>query len=153
MDKQLKASITYNGYIIEKIDYKLNNQFVANKQPIHLDYDFDVHINLDNENSSAIIKIECIIFKEYKECNGPFYLDIIINGFFTYDSNEDEKAIHNLLSNNAVAIVFPYLRSIIGSITVNCGIAPVTLPTINIIEFMKRKTQEKEATLETEQSS
>ena len=41
--------------------------------------------------------------------------------------------------SNAIAIMFPYLRAIISTYTVNANVAPVLLPAMNINEYFRKK--------------
>ena len=44
-----------------------------------------------------------------------------------------------MLEVNGTAILFPYLRSIITTITSSMGIQPIILPTMNIVKMIKEK--------------
>lgn len=51
--------------------------------------------------------------------------------FITNEPITDELLFSNIIKVNASAIGFPYLRSFITQLSVNAGIAPIILPTIN----------------------
>ena len=139
MDKHV-AKIQFIGYKIEKINFKSNNEYLDSDQPLGLEVDFDADISVISEENAAGVSLECIVNKEYLTSNKPFYLRIVILGSFTYETNMDGKELENLLTINALAIIFPYLRAAISTITVNCGgIPPIVLPTFNIAEFIKNK--------------
>lgn len=139
MDKHV-AKIQFNGYKIDEIDFKSNNDYTDSDQPLGLEVDFDADISVTSEDNTAGVSLQCTVNKEYLSTNKPFYLRIVILGSFTYETNLDGKELENLLTTNALAIIFPYLRAAISTITVNCGgIPPIVLPTFNIAEFIKNK--------------
>ena len=59
-------------------------------------------------------------------------LSVTLVGFFTCDC-EDDAIKTNLVNNNTIAILFPYLRSQISLITTQPDIPPITLPPMNIV--------------------
>lgn len=134
-----RAAISFVGCVVHKIDFKTNQEFEDVDSPVKLDLDFDVNIQVDKEKHMASVLLGCIINDEYEVRNKPFFLCVAIEGIFTFEPDADKGLIAKLLNNNTVAIVFPYLRAIISTISVNCGINPVILPTINILEFLKKK--------------
>lgn len=44
---------------------------------------------------------------------------------------------------NAPAIAFPFLRALISTLTINAGLEPIILPSINFINFNKSKSEGK----------
>jgi preprotein translocase subunit SecB len=50
---------------------------------------------------------------------------------------ENDKLKEALLHENAVAIMFPFLRSVIASLTTTANINPLILPVINIANTFK----------------
>jgi len=139
MDKHV-AKIQLIGYKIDEINFQSNNDYIGSDQPLGLEVDFNAAINVISEENLAGVSLECTVNKEYLSNNEPFYLKIVILGSFSYKTDLGEKELEKLLTTNALAIIFPYLRAAISTITVNCGgIPPVVLPTFNIAEFIKKK--------------
>ncbi|MDR3600226.1 MAG: protein-export chaperone SecB [Desulfosporosinus sp.] len=138
------AQISFKGYKVHRLEFRLNDNFYPKeKSKIELDMDFDIDIGIDRQENIAVISLRCLINKEYESMNQPLFLDIIIQSLFSFESGLQDENLYNLLNTNAVAIVFPYLRSVISTVTVNCGVPPVILPTLNIVELVKRKNKEK----------
>ena len=42
----------------------------------------------------------------------------------------------SILERNAIAILFPYIRSYISTITTQLGMAPILLPAMNIVAML-----------------
>lgn len=81
---------------------------------------FGVGLFIELKDNEFSLKVEMVFL---------FELDSIIDDEF---KNSDFPKI------NAPAIAFPYVRSFISNITLQSGFAPVILPSINFVEFVKR---------------
>lgn len=66
-------------------------------------------------------------------------MSLNLEGLFKFDDGLEDIEVDSFISVNAVAILFPYLRSVISNLTINCGVQPVILPTLNISEYFKNK--------------
>lgn len=58
-----------------------------------------------------------------------------ISGFCSIEESLENK--DDLLNNNAVAILFPYIRSQLTLLTSQPGVSPIVLPVINIAKMME----------------
>jgi preprotein translocase subunit SecB len=138
MDNQVDAVISFQNYRIEKIDYRINENYTSQKD-VGFDLDFNINLKISTESHQAAVVLEIIINKDFAKNNQPIFLNVVIIGFYSYDSSLSDEKLNDILKTNAVAILFPYLRGFISNITVNSGMPPVILPTLNIIEFLKEK--------------
>ena len=81
--------------------------------------------------------------------DSPFYIDIVINGLFEYvpEENELELSMDDYLKENGIAILFPYARSIISTLTSqsNSSYPTIILPTINVPEVVRRSEKREES--------
>lgn len=68
-----------------------------------------------------------------REENIPFIVNIVIEGTFETDCFDDR------LVPNSIAILFPYLRSFMSTVTAQAGISPFILPTININNLLEEQ--------------
>lgn len=73
------------------------------------------------------ITLEVLLDREEDD----FYIQMLGVGIFEYE-NDNEDLLLNFMSINGPAIVFPYLRSFISSMTSLSGFSTVTLPTLNM---------------------
>ena len=80
------------------------------------------HINVDveitNLNNSLVLKMVCV-------------------GIFKYNS-DDENLLLSFMSLNGPAIVFPYIRSFISSMSSLSGFETITLPTLNLSGYREQ---------------
>lgn len=59
-------------------------------------------------------------------------VNVIANGIFEYDKDITSEAKESFFNINAPAILFPYVRAYVSSLTAMSGMSPITLPTINL---------------------
>lgn len=134
------AAIKFDSYRVDKIIYQINYNFVMPEANIvNNDLDFNINVDLDRDHNIAVVTLGCIINNNFESANKPLYLEVVLQGIFTFESDIEEKFLENLLTTNAVAIIFPYMRAIVGNISVNSGIPPIILPIMNVVELLKQQ--------------
>ncbi|XZL30713.1 protein-export chaperone SecB [Clostridium perfringens] len=69
--------------------------------------------------------------------NDSLNLSISVSGIFEYKNNNELK-----LTKNAIAILFPYVRSSLTNITAQSGLEPLILPAINFNALLEAKKEE-----------
>jgi preprotein translocase subunit SecB len=117
------SSFQFDSFIIQKSLFELNQNnevgelSVGFKSEGKLDFDkgkFNLELGIFISDSTETLKIE---------------IDSI--GYFNF-KNLDRDSLSNFLYVNAPAILFPYLRAYISSLTTLSGIRPIILPTLNL---------------------
>ena len=83
-----------------------------------------------------IVDLDVRIFEDNEKY--PFYMKVVLRGFFTIENNEDNINFEP----NAIAILYPYIRSIVSTYTANANIMPLTLPVINVNKLLKDKEKD-----------
>ncbi|UNQ10258.1 protein-export chaperone SecB [Enterococcus faecalis] len=73
----------------------------------------------------------------------PFKLEVSLNGYFKYtvdkDDSKDVEQLKQLVTQNALAILYPYLRNVVSDVTLKSNRFPAyILPVMNIAELMKQ---------------
>ena len=61
-------------------------------------------------------------------------MSIIAEAHFTYEAETYEME-ENIIKNNTVAIMFPFIRSQVTLLTTQPGMTPIVLPPINTTKF------------------
>jgi preprotein translocase subunit SecB len=64
-----------------------------------------------------------------------FNLSTGYEGVFTYTEPSDPQKIAGFAKTNAPAIIYPFLRAAVASMTLAAGVPPMTLPVINFTKF------------------
>ena len=71
--------------------------------------------------------------------------DLKIESFFTFKLDEEiteDFKLSDFPKINAPAIAFPYLRAYISNLTLQSGVEPVILPSINFVKLAERKKKD-----------
>ncbi len=79
----------------------------------NLTFDLNLSVLITNPDKSISIEINAV-------------------GYFRFEPVEDINDISGFFYNNASAILFPYLRAYIGTLTNLSGLKAVNLPTLNL---------------------
>ncbi|HCT3152192.1 TPA: protein-export chaperone SecB [Staphylococcus aureus] len=110
------AGISFINYIVDTMYYKTNPNFDAeNTIEISINEEVFADIDISKEEDVAIITLQAKL-KETSDV--PFSFDASIVGYFEYNSEEsDGIQFKEFLKTNAIAILFPYLRSIVSELT------------------------------------
>lgn len=115
----------------DKIDFKRK---IISTTPIEeYKYNFERNISAADDDH-FVVSLLCNI-KSADE-HESLTLSVRITGWFECQTeNEEEKKI--LIQQNAIAIMFPYLRSQIILITTQPDMPPIQLPIINVTALFK----------------
>lgn len=133
----MKSKLRFKDYIVNNIEF--NNNFNFSDNPVTIDFEIDSDVNFTNENE-FLLGLEIEIFREAEKNNYPFNFKAEIIGFFEIDTdNQKEKEI--LSEQNAVAILFPYVRALISTYTSVSNVQPIILPPINVVSYLQQKKQ------------
>lgn len=82
-----------------------------------------------NGHYRVTLNIQAEKSEEYK-------VEVQITGYFTIDENDPQKDV--LLNKNAVAILFPYVRSELSLLTAQPETDPIVLPVMNISAMLDK---------------
>ena len=124
------------GYSVDKMSFILNKSFkVEPNHKIQVKPTFNREITKRDQNS--FILTLSISFDDYNE-DIPFYLDIQISGIFSVANWETEPAL-SVSKINGTVILFPYLRSLVTTLTANANVPPYILPITNPAVLFKDK--------------
>jgi preprotein translocase subunit SecB len=137
VENQIKSKLIFKNYCIDSLTFERNNSFTHHK--VNIDFDVSSKICTNAETNSATVTLILEVFKNHFEKDYPFYLHMSVTGDFSVDPLVEENL--QLIETNAVAILFPYLRSLVSTITANANVAPLILPPINVVELIKQKQQ------------
>lgn len=135
MDEKIKSSLRFLDYVVENIDFRINKYFF--EEPIEVNFTLKKKIEYkDDENNTMYVTIEAMIFDNAHENNYPFSMNVALTGTFELASSDIDRK-ESFAEVNAVAILFPYLRSLVSTFTANANIQPLILPPINVMRLME----------------
>ncbi len=81
----------------------------------------------------SLSQYHIVLDVQAKDEEDKFQIDLKTVSIFEYDGNADlDQLVNNEFTLNAPAIVFPYLRAYISSLTALSGMPTLVLPTLNM---------------------
>jgi preprotein translocase subunit SecB len=127
MPKQVKMKL--RAYTVDKMSFMLNKQFrVEPGQKVQIKPIFNREITKVNEQrfvNTVSVSLTNI------EQDTPFYLDVQISGVFDVEDWEDPET-NKFVIKNATEVLYPYLRTIVTTLTANGHVPPYVLPMANV---------------------
>ena len=81
---------------------------------------------VDQKTSKYTLELGIIIEDE----NKIFRIEIVVLGIFVFDANVNN--VNSYFYSNAPAILFPYIRAYVSTLTTLAGIKTILLPTLNL---------------------
>lgn len=132
MEKVHQGVIRFLGYRMTDFQYHCKSDYVfPADEEIQYNFGFQKRIERLTENTMAVF-LGAKVFTGSDESESPYYVSLELVGNF-----ESDMEILPQWEANALAILFPYVRSIISSITSQSGMPPIILPTINLAQMFK----------------
>lgn len=118
-----QAQFQFNDYIVEHC--KLNQT----GKPISERMNFFIQPlgSLNEEKNTFELRLEVKVSDNEKN----FDLEMTIKGFFSYTTN-NKDLLMKFICSNSPAIMFPYIRAYVSSISSLSGVAPIIMPTLNM---------------------
>lgn len=114
----------------------LNFRVLESNIKLSLDSDSSARLSVDFEQEFSENveerKMKLELTSLIKDENGEVEISVKSCGFFEYDSDLDVPLKEKFFYQNAPAILFPYVRAYISTLTALSGINPITLPTLNL---------------------
>jgi preprotein translocase subunit SecB len=130
------SSFKFDGFKITKSYFEMN-EIVEGNLTFTIGF---APKGLINEKTSTF-KLELVVNIEDED--KKFKANITAVASYTYDSNIQAENLDKFFYINAPAILFPYIRAYISSLTTLSGLNPITLPTLNLSnlgEELKKNT-------------
>lgn len=127
-----KASILqFSNYSVQQLLFE-DIPLSSTQREFRLHPHFNMEL-LDKGNDRYDVKLSVEIMST-EECPVPFRLYVALTGHFVYNDDNNEIPMEikeQLLRKNTVAILFPFLRQIVATLTTTANIPPLMLPIMN----------------------
>jgi preprotein translocase subunit SecB len=131
------GKISFLGYKCSKLEMDISEEYLNGSTPPVLKFEVG-HIATKSNDSEKrfLLSIDLTITDEVKST----VINSIHLGLFEADEDITQEFLEGPFSNiNAPAILYPFVRSFISTITINSGLEPILLPTINFVNKAKKK--------------
>lgn len=135
------VAIKFENYVVNNINYTRNDGYDNESGNIEISPSFFAKIYY--ANTRAIVEINVEI--NNNQDNAPFILEASVSGFFElgddeFEENHDMSELKQMLSSNALAILYPYVRNLVSDITLKSNEFPaLTLPLINFVDLVREE--------------
>lgn len=124
------------NYKVEKIHFDLNPKFVMPMEDEKIEMNPKLVRKIEKiDNNKCKVSLGFII-SEGDSLKAPFSIEIWISGEFEVKKGEQSDVIVNV---NAVAVLFPFLRALLATITSNANIPPYILPVFNVVAWFEEE--------------
>ena len=128
MEEKGKSVLTLDLVMFEDVQYSRK----LTESPSLPEYEMNF-VRTVNENPDKV-HAKVSLTANIRSKDDSISLKITIAGFFSCDySNEETRKI--LIYENAVAILFPYLRSQITLVSTQPGLPSIIIPPVNIVDL------------------
>jgi len=144
--QQSKSFIEFENYQVNESIFMLNQDFLEPEESIQLKTRFSIKHDYKSPEE-VCVTIVCELFEaDMVSINAPFYLKINMSGWFLLTEDPQDEQKRQTLHANTVAILFPYLRSAVTTLTSVAnmnGLPPVILPPVNTYALLEQQSKEK----------
>ena len=131
MDKSKQPGISFEGIILAKEkfwrDYTVPEEAVS---------DISISVKYNNEENNWATEFLFSLRLVYQE-KDVLTLECVFVGFFSIIEGEENMDIERFVKNNSPALMFPYIREHVSTITQKAGIKPVLLAPVNVIAMLE----------------
>ena len=127
--EKYKSKLRLNKYVVNEVNFKNNDNFKP--QPVTID--FSIYKNIKREENNMKVELVTKVFENAEENNFPFEMIVKLTGYFTEENNDENINFEP----NAIAILYPYVRSIVSIYTINSNVNGLILPVINVNNVIK----------------
>ena len=136
-EENIPAKISFKGYKCTELFFKASEQYIGGNLPN------DVNLNIDRKVKKSSLSendFELNLILEITSKDDDTNIRCCFIGYCSCDNAISKGFLESgFASINAPAILFPFIRSYISTITINAGLNPIILPTINFAGIQENK--------------
>jgi len=125
----MEAILEFNGYKIIELIYK-GDFDISDKDENELEVGVGTAISDDGEQGQVRISVTAF------DVENKRMVQVEVLGSFDFIDVEDKEGA---LAVNGTAILYPYVRAIISTVTTQDSLNAIILPTVNTLNFLKNK--------------
>ncbi|MCC6279562.1 MAG: protein-export chaperone SecB [Saprospiraceae bacterium] len=131
---EVSSKFQFTNFVVKESHF-----FLAERS----DYEFTFEFTPSGKVFLGLNQFELYLELKVREKNGLVEIDIKTVSFFTFEGT-DNIADNPFFTLNAPAIVYPYIRAYISTLTAQSGIGTITMPAMNLIslgEVLKKEIE------------
>ncbi|MFI3887194.1 protein-export chaperone SecB [Streptococcus parauberis] len=128
------SELIFKDYLVRSSKYSQNNNFSFETDSLEVNFDIDAVVQISENDAAVTLNCKC---GDSSNVNCPFEIEVSVMGIFEHKGEISKLEFESMLTTNSIAILFPYLRSLISDISGQSNIYPsYKLPLINVIQFL-----------------
>lgn len=139
MEQDTMRLLRYN---IENIIFNLNTEFnFGENNKVSFVQNVSRLIQKINDKTFKVsVKYEISDDLNNQECKSPFTISVIVAAIFELN-NWESKEFDEVVKINTVAILYPFIRSLVANITSNANIPTFVMPVVNVAALLQDKEE------------
>lgn len=131
-----KAAFNFKGYHFKKATI----EFPVEKELYDLQIGFNPSGVFDSRNSLYKLQLEVLVTTEESN-NEHTIVEIVCEAEFQFSQKIEINDIPGFFYPNSIAILFPYIRAFVSTLTLQANVAPIVLPTLNLTNLQEKLKQ------------
>lgn len=130
-----QPTLTFLGHEVSRVVYEKPQGFIHGEFEIKFE-----HLNHVNQSSEHEFSAEIIV--TINSNDGNFNLQVQFYGYFEINGDATEKVKENFYYISAPTILYPFIRAFISNLSIQSGMNPIFIPTINFgSRYMDKKRE------------
>lgn len=125
----MAAKLHFVGHRITDLEFHVSDQFQRTGHE-QFDQTVDVQNNIDTANKRIEVSMKCTVDAR----SGNFKAMVHLKGLFQGDQDIHEPLLTKFATQNAPAILFPFARATVASLTAQANIPVMYLATVNFAD-------------------
>ncbi|MFL2080316.1 protein-export chaperone SecB [Latilactobacillus sakei] len=133
--------LEFKGYTVNSMKYSKNDHFSNINEGIRLEPQLSAKSFTNDSDISVNLMVNV---GSTDNSLSPFYVECEVEGKFVYNSEEDANGFgkNTFVRNNCVAILYPYVRAIVGTLVSSSNEFPgYYMPTINVSKALSKDAE------------
>lgn len=114
------------------LGYKITNAQIKVDEGMEISKKFNVNFERTESVSDEEHKMRLNLSTKIDDENKAMHIEIKASGIFEFDNDISDAERNTFFRTSAPAILFPYIRAYVGTLSSLSGIRPVILPTLNL---------------------
>lgn len=129
-----RVDLRLEQYKVSRASFDLKDDISVSKKIVNLNPTFNRKVKkIDGDNIAISVSIEI------KDESAPFEIFAEIEGVFNLKNWESSDFKKSVAIENSTAILFPYLRQIVTTLSSLGGIVPIFIPVVNTFELFNQR--------------
>jgi preprotein translocase subunit SecB len=138
MDKNKPPGISLNSILISELHFK-RAPVISKKLEYDIEINTEASLNNEEHTLSEILKVTI----RSKDA-GLVEASCVVHGRFSTIKTEENFGLEEFSKENAPAILYPFCREAIASVSMKAGMPPILLPPFNFHAAQKKLEEGKE---------